>query len=92
MTRGESYHLEYAPADHGARLRQLFSKVGGLTLQNAYEGKFTVGPYCGSLRVEPGDCLRVVHAVEDPPPPRQALEANVDLPGNVRFAVTHGAG
>ncbi len=90
MARGENLHLQYAPADQGARLRRLLSKVRGLTLGNGYEGKFTAGLCSASLRIEPGDCLRVVHDVEGPPPPRQALETNSHLPGNVRFAATGG--
>lgn len=90
MAMGTNLHLGCTPADQGARLRRLLSKIPGLTMKNGYEGRFTAGPYSGSLLIEPGDCLRVVHEVEDPPPPRQALKTNFQLPGNVRFAVVGG--
>jgi hypothetical protein len=90
MARGRDSHLGLAPGDQGTRLRRALSNVGGLTFKNAHEGEFKVGPYSARVRLEPDDRLRVLREIESPPPPREALEINAHLPGNVRFAATGG--
>ncbi|MBN1852633.1 MAG: hypothetical protein JW829_07905 [Pirellulales bacterium] len=90
MARDANHQHEFTPMDQGARQRRLLSKIRGLTLENGYQGTFKVGSHAARLRIEPGDCLRVHHEVEDPPPPHVALEANYQLPGNVRFAASGG--
>jgi hypothetical protein len=90
MARGPNPKFECAPTDRGARIRRLLSKVDGLSLENGFEGRFTVGPHWARLRIEPDHSLRVVHEVEAPRPPSEALKANLCLPGNVRFALVSG--
>ena len=90
MARENSLGVDLAPGDRGARLRRLLSKVRGLTLENGYQGRFVAGGHSARLRIDSGDCLRVLQEIEDPPAPRRALKENLYLPGNVRFAVAAG--
>ncbi len=74
------------PQQRGLALRKRLFEKYGVRLENAFRGSLANDASDVSVELEPADDLYLSASVESSPPVN-ALQANADLPGTLRFAV-----
>jgi len=68
-------------------------EIAGLDGFDGFRGRLKCGRSLADIRLESGEWIRVSLPLESASlSPREALAANARLPGNVRFALSHGVG
>jgi len=68
------------------RLRWLVEKIPGMVPTTSHRWQWSFQGYVAEVNVEPGDTIRILLDVPNPPQQNVALTVNRDLPGNLRFA------
>lgn len=87
MTIDTLTKLDFHPASKGEALRRKLSSVRGLQLNGSHRGRFSQGSIKATVSLDSEDSLSLNANVGRAIGLREALAANSELPGNLRYVI-----